>query len=292
MIDALTGDVLWDAKKDSDPMISSQMNSSFPANVAPLDTNGDGLANLIYAADVGGQVWRFDFSSSESVFKDGVKGSIIADIHGGAGNNNRRIYNEIDVIGNQGNNNIYLSVGTGNRSHPKMKNVSNFHYIIKDALHKSPTTTAGVIVHSDLAQWPTDSDYGWYVPLSLGEKVLARSSTVSQQILFTTFTPKDPVVGSCDVNPGTGKVYKLDLFRKTLKLAGLSSGGIPPSPVLIPPPRDKKVPTSDCATQGTCPTPTQEKGYSVLVGTEIVSFDDTIGGAYDTILKDYWLERH
>lgn len=292
MIDALTGDVLWDAKADSDPKIGSQMNSSFPANVAPLDTNGDGLANLVYAADVGGKIWRFDFSSNEPIFKDGVTGSLIADTHGGAGNNNRRIYNEIDVIGNQGSNSIYLSVGTGNRSHPKMKNVSNYHYIIKDELHKSPTATAGVIVHSDLAQWPTDSDYGWYVPLSLGEKVLARSSTVSQQVLFTTFTPKDPVIGSCDVNPGTGKVYKLNLFKKTLKRAGLSSGGIPPSPVLIPPQREKQVATPDCASQGTCPTPTEEKGYSVLVGTEIVSFDDTIGGAYDTILKDYWLERH
>ena len=291
MIDALTGTVLWDAKKDSDSSISSNMTSSFPADVTPLDISGDGLADMIYAADVGGRIWRFDFSPNAPVFKDSVKGSLIADIHGGPGINNRRFYNEIDVIGDKGSEIIYLSIGTGNRSHPKSKSVGNFQYIIKDTLYKPSPVASGAIVHSDLAQWPNDSDFGWYVALSPGEKILSRSNTVNKQILFTTFTPKDPVVGSCDVTPGTGKVYKMDLARSTLKTAGLSSGGIPPSPVLIPPLRKEKVVPPVCSTPGSCPIPEPEKGYSVLVGTEIVTFDDTIGGAYDTIFRDYWLEK-
>ena len=109
----------------------------------------------------------------------------------------RLFYNEIDVVGNQGNNTSYLSIGTGKRSHRKIKNASNFHYRIKDALHKSLTSTAGAVFRFGLAQWPTDSDYDWLVvPLSLGEKVLARSSTISQQIIFTAFTPKDPTLSS------------------------------------------------------------------------------------------------
>jgi hypothetical protein len=62
-------------------------------------------------------------------------------------------------------------------------------------------------------------------------------------------------------------------------------------PMLIPPKRRGKVTPPVCSTPGSCPTPPAEKGYSVLVGTEVVKFDDSIGSAYDNILRDYWLEK-
>lgn len=287
MIDALNGDVLWDAKKHSTDT-SSQMTSSFPAHVAPLDVTGDGLANLVYATDVGGRIWRFDFNSSATTFENAFSGAIIADLNSGSGANNRQIYNEIDIIGDEGSESIYLSIGTGNRSHPKERNVSNYHYVIKDTI--SQPEARSIITQADLAQWPNNSDYGWYIPLTQpGEKVLARSNTVGDQILFTTFTPKDSIPGSCDVRPGTGKVYKIDLTRRTLASSVLASGGIPPMPMLIPPEREEDTPPEPCTSPISCPTP--EKGYSVLVGTEVVKFNDPIGNAYDSMLKDYWLEK-
>ena len=291
MIDAMNGEVLWDAKQDSDNSLSVQMTSSFPANVAPLDITGDGLANLLYATDVGGRIWRFDLDFEATTnTTDGVEGAIVADLTSGSGANNRQIYNEIDVIGDIKKESIFLSIGTGNRSHPKEKFDSNYQYVIKDSMTRP--SSRPILTHSDLAPWPDDSDYGWYIPLTNpGEKVLSRSNTVGDQILFTTFTPLDQIPGSCDVRPGTGRVYKIDLTQKTLRLLELASGGIPPMPMLIPPERKKKPLPPVCSTPGSCPEPEPEKGYSVLVGTEVVKFDDPIGSAYDNMLKDYWLER-
>lgn len=289
MIDALTGEVLWDAKEDLADTVSAQLKSSFPANVAPLDVTGDGLANMVYATDVGGRVWRFDFDSSANTYENAFTGEIIADLNSGGGADNRQIYNEVDVIGNIGSEIIYLSIGTGNRSHPKEVYVSNQHYVLKDTITKP--AIRGIITPSDMASLSGDSKFGWRIPLvNAGEKVLARSNTVGDQILFTTFTPIDPGLGNCNVSPGVGRVYKIDLTNKTLRSAELASGGIPPMPMLIPPERKNNSTPQSCTTPGSCPEP--EKGYSVLVGTEVVKFDDKIGSGYDSLLKDYWLEKH
>lgn len=292
MIDALDGSVLWDAKSDSSSAISNQMTSSFPAHVAPLDVSGDGIADLLYAIDVGGRIWRFDFKQdADETFKDNTTATLIADLSGGP-SNNRRFYNEIDVIGNQGDNTIYLSIGSGNRSHPKAKNTANQHYIIKDkitAFTDPSKTNPGVVVPADLAEWPNESDTGWYIPLSSpGEKILAKSSTVDNTIIITSFTPKDPVLGSCDVSPGIGKAYNLNLKKMTLKTAELASGGIPPSAVLIPPRRNGQTKPPVCSTPGSCPPPTDD-GYSVLIGTEVVTFDEPISSLYGNMKKNYWL---
>lgn len=289
MIDAMTGEVLWDAKQHSSSSLSGQMTSSFPANVVPLDISGDGLANILYATDVGGRIWRFDLDFKDTTNPtDGVTGAIIADLTSGTGANNRQVYNEIDVIGDIKKEGIYLSIGTGNRSHPKETIDSNYQYIIKDTITQ-PETRA-ILTHSDLAEWPADSDFGWFVPLTNpGEKVLSRSNTVGDQILITTFSPLEQIPGSCDVRPGVGRVYKVDLTRKRLEQQELASGGIPPMALLIPPKHKQKSPP--CPTPGSCPEPEPEKGYSVLVGTEVVKFDDPIGSAYDNMLKNYWLER-
>ncbi len=37
-----------------------EMNNSIPAPIRVIDTNGDGFADRMYAADMGGRIWRFD----------------------------------------------------------------------------------------------------------------------------------------------------------------------------------------------------------------------------------------
>lgn len=289
MIDAITGNVLWDAKKHTS--VGPQMKSSFPANVAPLDTDTvpDGLADLLYAADVGGRIWRFDFSAKTDNFINDSSGSIVADLNAGSNSENRRIYNEIDVIGTAepSDKTIYLSVGTGNRSHPNHSLVQNYHYVIKDIT--TPQLSRGVLTHSDLAKWDENgrntSSNGWYIPLNrIGEKALSRSNTVANQIIFSTFAPKPVAEGVCDVSPGYAKSYKLDLTRETFATADMNNGGIPPMPMLLPPPSKL-----DCGEH--CRPTLPPATYSVLVGTEVVTFEEPVIGTDLKFDQLYWLEK-
>lgn len=286
MIDALSGNILWDAKEHTS--VGFQMNSSFPANVAPLDTDEDGLADLLYAADVGGKIWRFDFSAKTNNFINDSSGAIVANLNGGPNADNRRIYNEIDVIGSaDADSTLFLSVGTGNRSHPNTQHVNNYQYIIKDSV--KPKQNSAILTHADLSQWSgistINSAHGWYIPLERsGEKALSRSNTVANQIIFSTFAPKPAVQGSCDTSPGYAKSYRLDLTKGVLSTATMKNGGIPPMPMLLPPPSG-----IECSTD--CRPPLPPATYSVLVGTEVVKFDKPIVGADINLNQLYWLEK-
>lgn len=283
MIDAITGNVLWDAKKHTS--VGPLMKSSFPANVSALDVNADGNADLLYAADVGGRVWRFDFSEETNNFLNSSSGAIVADLYGGPNTGIRRIYNEIDVIGGK-EKSLYLSVGTGNRSHPASQHVKNYQYFIKDKIARPETRS--ILTHSDLSQWndssTIDAPYGWYIPLErAGEKSLSRSNTIANHIVFSTFAPRAPEEGSCDVSPGFAKSYKLDLTKGNILTVDMNNGGIPPTPLLLPPASG-----IECTTN--CGSPVPPSSYSVLVGTEVVNFEESLSHKLD-LKKLYWLER-
>ena len=36
------------------------MKYCIPGDITPIDVNGDGLIERLYAGDVGGEIWRFD----------------------------------------------------------------------------------------------------------------------------------------------------------------------------------------------------------------------------------------
>jgi type IV pilus assembly protein PilY1 len=61
MLDAASGRPLWSAGPDSGSDLAlAHMTHGIAARVATLDTDGDGFADRLYTADVGGRVWRFD----------------------------------------------------------------------------------------------------------------------------------------------------------------------------------------------------------------------------------------
>ena len=64
MVDAFTGDLIWRAAPACDIgdacLELPEMRFAIPADVRVLDLNGDSLADRMYAADLGGRIWRFD----------------------------------------------------------------------------------------------------------------------------------------------------------------------------------------------------------------------------------------
>jgi type IV pilus assembly protein PilY1 len=281
MIDALTGKVLWDASINS---ASSEMTSSFAGNVAPVDSTGDGQANIIFAADTGGRVWRFDINSSAIDATDFATTHLLADISTGTGAGNRRFFNEVDVVYREKEKDILLSIGSGYRAHPLSLVVTDYHFIVRTPVEKP--TSNHLITLSDLTDWGIDSAYGWKVPLTLpGEKVLSRSSTTSGAILFTTFAPKSSNAADlCSSDPGIATLYILN--NKIVRHVSLVQGGIPTVPVIV---RNKNANNAGSTASS----------RSILIGTEVINLskggdgeeDESLGHGYDNMSKDYWLEK-
>ena len=127
MVDLETGTLLWRGGKSGDGLnfTNTKMTHSFPGNITVLDTDGDRFADRMYAADMGGQVWRFDIWNKNAV-GELVTGGVIASLGNKAvatpsAENNRRFYYAPDVApftmrGSHPFMNIAL--GSGYRGHP------------------------------------------------------------------------------------------------------------------------------------------------------------------------------
>jgi type IV pilus assembly protein PilY1 len=148
MVDAKSGALLWSAGgPGSTPApdllfdaSGKEMNNSIPGRVTVIDTNSDGFADRIYAADMGGRIWRFDITNGNDRTSL-VAGGIIAKLGAGgispapAATENRRFYNAPDValVQLRGFDPFYnIAIGSGYRGHPLDKTTHERFYSIRD----------------------------------------------------------------------------------------------------------------------------------------------------------------
>ena len=235
MIDAIDGTVLWDAYNDVSGA-SNEMKSSFAGDVTPVDRNNDGYVDLLYAADTGGRLWRFDFRENSNTFTGGV----IADINNSETSGvseNRRFYVSPDVafikttspsevtlddgttqIVNMKDSFILISIGSGYRAHPLSEDVNDHFYLIKDMYGRDFPTSYTTINVSDLAEWSSSdatdqvkSIHGWYFdPPTVGGKIMSPSITLNGVVTFSTFAKGDDnEENSCTGNLGNSLLYQL-----------------------------------------------------------------------------------
>jgi type IV pilus assembly protein PilY1 len=166
---------------------------------------------------------------------------------------------------------LSVAVGSGWRAHPLNTDVQDRFYLIRlSDIYSAPasytkinetnlynasdnTIGEGSSVDAELALTSLWDTYkGWYLNLpNSGEKVLAESLTVNNQILFTTFEPV--ASGSaCSAGMGKGRLYVVssydatptmnldgtgddDSLTKSDRSSELARVGIPPKPsVLFP----------------------------------------------------------
>src|SRR5690606_18708175 len=84
IVDLVSGDVLWHGGNTATATRTfADMDYSIPADLKVIDLDADGVADRIYAADMGGQVWRFDIFNGEPA-SSLVTGGVIAQL-GSAG---------------------------------------------------------------------------------------------------------------------------------------------------------------------------------------------------------------
>ncbi len=268
IVNMTNGAVLWTAGANGTGHTNTyaDMQYSIPSDIRVLDINGDGLADQMWVGDMGGQIWRFDIHHGNNV-NSLVTGAVVADLAGIGTADNRRFYYSPDValIKRAGILVLNVAIGSGWRAHPLDVNITDrFYSITTTDVYAAPATytkvtesnlydaSANLIGQGTTSQKNTalsslQSKSGWYMTLEVaGEKVLAQSVTINNQILFSTYIPSATTSG-CQTAQGGGRVYLVNIFDGTPvqnldtngsssnlvttdRYVALSRGGIPPSP--------------------------------------------------------------
>ncbi|MCK4705385.1 MAG: pilus assembly protein PilY, partial [Gammaproteobacteria bacterium] len=240
IVDATTGALLWSAGPNgTDDLQLTDMKYSIPARIKPLDVDGDGYVDQLYAGDLGGQLWRFDINNAANTASTlSVTGGRIADLAVDASlADNRRFYNPPDVaqILEEGKA-PYLAIiaASGYRAHPLQLDTHDRVYMIRDYDVYTPpadgyvTVTEadlfdttdnaigqGTTAEIDTAKTSLSGKKGWYITFSeiddtfVGEKALSEPLILGGVAIFTTYIPASAGLtsNSCIANDGTGAIY-------------------------------------------------------------------------------------
>ena len=244
MVDAVSGDVLWYAGPSTDTNADlghASMTHGIPGDVRIFDLTGDGFADRMYAADMGGRVWRFDIHNGQAR-ADLVTGGVFASLgnaHLGTHPNSstRRFYSAPDVsfLSAGGKTWLNVALGSGYRGHPLNTETEDRFYSLRDHLPFARLTqaqydAATVLTEADANLMDITNDIaptipagapGWRLDLRRpgagfsGEKSLSESRTIESMIQFTTYEPNNastPASNSCSPAPGINRLYTISAF--------------------------------------------------------------------------------
>jgi type IV pilus assembly protein PilY1 len=157
MVNAFTGALLWRAGPDNGADLQlTQMKHSIPGDVRVVDLTGDGLADRMYAADLGGRLWRFDIFNGKTVAgelnADGdlerfVEGGMLASLGNAEDSAPRTESNTIrffyapdpSLITKPGPSYINIAIGSGHRELPASDTTAvNWMFSVRDYYALTP----------------------------------------------------------------------------------------------------------------------------------------------------------
>jgi len=285
MLDLVTGAELWHAGRDTSADLElTSMTRSIPNQVRVIDINGDGMADRMYASDMGGQLLRFDIRNGQPP-SSLVTGGVIAQL-GAEGlstpsdADTRRFFNapDVSIFTDRKLNRrfIALSIGSGYRAHPLDNGASDRFYSVRDpdVLNQLPQSAYD---NYDIA---TDADMvevsgsvrtvipitarGWKFTLPSNQKVIADSATFYNSVYFIGFSPETNLADVCQPSQGRNFLYRVSVENgdpvvsniSTLtkadadaaRVSQLAQGGIAPTPAFIfPSPTDPNCTGSACS---------------------------------------------
>lgn len=288
MLDLETGDKIWRAGPDSYANLElTNMTRAIPSRIRVIDLNGDGLADRMYSADLGGQIWRFDITNGNKPASL-VAGGVIAQL-GAEGLTNpgaadtRRLYTTPDVsmFVDKRHDRRYLAIniGSGYRAHPLDNSASDKFFSIRDSdlfnsLTQEQYNNYSIVTDSDLVEVSGKTETvipsggkGWKFTLEPTQKILSDSQTFDNSVYFVTFEPEtnsdDPCQAGLSVNrlfrvnvvngdpvptPGTSVPSGDPAAANEARVTRLEQGGIAPRPTFFfPSPTDPDCEGSECA---------------------------------------------
>ena len=261
MVDAVSGNRLWYASNGtSGDLDLDDMDHSIPADVRVIDITGDGLADRMYAADMGGRIWRFDVFNGEPAATL-VAGGVFASLGNAHESTHptsttRKFYNAPDValLNSGGHTWINIAIGSGYRGHPLNTDIEDRFYSLRDHMPlrrltqseyedgdvfetithdtDSLTDVTAFVDGAPVAVEPGAA--GWYLDLQqsgswTGEKVLSEARTVANLIQFPTWEPSSGEVTelACE-QPAAGlnRLYTVSAFNAAPVIEQNSQAGL------------------------------------------------------------------
>lgn len=258
IVDLYTGQLVqsFTPASNSGKNISVNITDSIAAPVKPLDSDGDGYIDRVYAVDTGGNIWRADLAG-KVIPANGGNWSIFkfAELGGDDASNDRRFHNQPDVLQTvyKGVSYDAVVIGSGDRPHPNEELVQNAFFMLKDTGLISTcygtddgcnTAIPDPIILSDLYDASENliqttaeetqqaeinellSKKGWYFQLEgHGEKNLGKAVTAGGNVVFTTYTPGKVALTECSIAEGTQRVYAVNLHNATAVFWGEDKDG-------------------------------------------------------------------
>jgi type IV pilus assembly protein PilY1 len=230
VLDAFTGTLVWSAVNSTYTASTTVlpvtgMDFSIAADLLPIDRTFDGYVDRVYAADVGGNVWRLDIGDAAKadwkVWKIASVGARPDTV------TTRKFLFGMDVV--LGASFDAVVIGSGDREHPLATNdandVINRVYMFKDttgptgsSLGISDTCEASVTTSCSNLFDATNSSavpataLGWSITLDAGEKVVNAPVVAGGNMLFGTNQP-DTSNLSCSPNLGIAKRYSINYLN-------------------------------------------------------------------------------
>jgi type IV pilus assembly protein PilY1 len=236
IVDSITGALLWHGSNTglhkNFNVAGRAMDYSIPADVKVIDLDGDRLADRLYAADMGGQIWRLDITNGQPA-SSLIAGGVIAQLGGAPlasapASAVRRFYYAPDVamVSTKDYNFIHIGIGSGHRARPTSLATEDRFYALRDYGvgtktqaqfdAATPITDASLVPVTSVNTDVPNGSPGWRLDLNaggwLGEKVLAESRTFDYEVMFTTFRPNTSP-SSCEPQLGTNRLYRMSLFN-------------------------------------------------------------------------------
>jgi type IV pilus assembly protein PilY1 len=221
MVDAETGTRLWYAggpgAVGTPDLVLPTMTNSITGRINVIDVNGDSFADRMYAADLGGRIWRFDIFNGRTPAPF-VTGGVFArlgagDIAGATIADTRRFYYgpDVSLVQRRGEDPYYaVAIGSGYRGHPLHKATNDYFFVLRDKDPFQKLTQAdydtrvpleiGSLVDltgNVMTASVTAASNGWRIAMQAdgpltGEKVLAESTTLNNVVLFPSYQPSPP----------------------------------------------------------------------------------------------------
>ncbi|MFT6086469.1 MAG: type IV pilus assembly protein PilY1 [Glaciecola sp.] len=237
IIDANTGELLWSASNNNADYMIPDMQYSIPARISVIDRDNDGLADHMYVADMGGQIFRLDIYNGQPT-SNLVSGGLLAQLGGDLPAQHKRFYYAPDIaeISTTDEHYFAVAIGSGFRAGPLNTTVEDSFVMIKDkgvfvrdefgkfTLPDTPVSpsslydatehllTSGTAEEKALQSNLFASKDGWMIRLTQnGEKVLASPLILDYQIFFTTYLPASSSASACAPPTGNSRAYLVNL---------------------------------------------------------------------------------
>lgn len=238
IVDALTGELLWWASQKSGSVKHPDLKYSIPMSVKVLDTNGDGLTDRLYFADILGQVFRVQFEASKgqaSIEKIADFGIRNADTHSlkRASLAEYRYFFKAPSVAivrdGVGQPRVALALGSGNLTQPLGKLSQDGLFVFYDDLildsSKQLVQAHDFLRAIDLPKinatnnmgfksLQMDADQrGWQIALNrtAGEKVLSSPLILNEQVFFATFSPREETACADGAEAHIARLYSVSL---------------------------------------------------------------------------------